>query len=68
MILCINSSKVYCKYILAFSLTTFFFVLIVAKCIVNFSILDRSAFFILGINSSKVYCKYSNNNKSWRKA
>ena len=31
----INSSKVYCKCIFIFSNSTFLFVLIVAKCIVN---------------------------------
>ena len=33
---CINSSKVYCKSISLFSTSVHKFVLIVAKCIVNF--------------------------------
>ena len=56
--LCINSSKVYCKFSYFFSVHFSFLVLIVAKCIVNLEDLNRWREKLESINSSKVYCKF----------
>ena len=54
---CINSSKVYCKFLTAFTGLSNFNVLIVAKCIVNSNWLKINKSKTNSINSSKVYCK-----------
>ena len=57
--ICINSSKVYCKFVSEAVIFSISFVLIVAKCIVNFACTLDKINLILCINSSKVYCKFA---------
>ena len=60
---CINSSKVYCKFISCSSISSNPSVLIVAKCIVNEAREDWGKVIGIGINSSKVYCKFQFHSK-----
>ena len=54
----INSSKVYCKYECKTKMSKKKVVLIVAKCIVNFTEAEMKLHRDFSINSSKVYCKF----------